>query len=322
MSLQNDPLISIIVPVYNTDINLFKNCIESLAQQTYRNCEVIVVDDGSNHKNKERYETLLRKYPTVIYVYQKHSGVSASRNNGLKKSNGEYIMFVDSDDFLDIDCCEKAANAASNKTDLIYFSYTKTYSDHGSKVNPAENPYAMPVIGTSCMKLYRKSLIGGCQFDESLKISEDVEFNFRIFQRLNNAESIEEQLYHYVIRKDSSVRQFQKDYIGQYTTTINRIRADLKEYPTHGPLYHSYYDFLAISYIMIILNYIYHTHNSNTHRKQQIKQLEQIEFVHELFSNYDMLTLPFTRKIIVLLGKHKLYALIAIVMRIKQRLDK
>jgi len=315
------PLISIIVPVYNTDAYSFSRCVESLAVQTYRQIEIIVIDDGSELKKAQSYIKALKQYTNISYTRQNHSGVSAARNLGLKKSTGEYVMFVDSDDYLDIECCNEAMSVVTNETDFVYFSYIKHYSSHSKQVNFADSPYNISVLGTSCMKLYKKSSIENIYFDETLRNAEDIEFNFRAFQKIQNPKLLQKHLYHYWIHRDSSVRKFREDYISQYLKTINKIQSDLQKKPLCRELYNSYYDFLAIAYLMILLNFVYHIENKKP-RKVQLKQLEQQDFVQDLFFNYDKLSLPLTRKLIVFFGKHKFYALITVAIRMKQELDR
>lgn len=97
-----DSLVSIIVPVYNAETSL-KKCIDSILNQTYDNVEVILIDDGSTDKSYEICRQYLKNC-RVKYVYQHNQGVSFSRNHGIELATGEYIMFVDSDDFLKEEC--------------------------------------------------------------------------------------------------------------------------------------------------------------------------------------------------------------------------
>ena len=93
--------LSIIIPVYNTDLETFKNCLESMLNIEKKIVyEIIVVDDGSIEKQSNEYKKIMSKFTNIIYVYQKNSGVSSARNIGMIKSRGKYLMFVDSDDIV------------------------------------------------------------------------------------------------------------------------------------------------------------------------------------------------------------------------------
>lgn len=120
------PLVSIIVPVYNVELWLNK-CVDSILEQTYKNIEIILIDDGSTDKSCEICDEYLNKSNKVRVFYNEHKGVSYSRNCGIKNSRGKYIMFIDSDDFINnskvleefIDILE------TEESDFIYTSYCR-----------------------------------------------------------------------------------------------------------------------------------------------------------------------------------------------------
>ena len=93
--------ISVIVPVYNTE-KYIKKCLDSLVNQTMKNIEIIVVNDGSNDHSEEIIKDYENKYPEMVKYYKKENGgLPSARNYGLEKAKGEYIAFVDSDDYID-----------------------------------------------------------------------------------------------------------------------------------------------------------------------------------------------------------------------------
>lgn len=93
-------LITVIVPVYKTEKYL-KRCVDSILAQTYTNIEIILVDDGSPDKSPILCDKLANKYEQISVVHQKNGGLSAARNTGIECAHGEYISFVDSDDYID-----------------------------------------------------------------------------------------------------------------------------------------------------------------------------------------------------------------------------
>lgn len=98
--MKND-LISIIIPIYNTPLNLLNKCLNSIYNQSYKNLEIVIVDDGSDEKYRSEYrEKLINKDFNIKIIDKNNSGVSDSRNVGLKNSNGKYVMFIDSDDYI------------------------------------------------------------------------------------------------------------------------------------------------------------------------------------------------------------------------------
>ena len=101
----NKPLISIIIPVYNAEKYL-KKCLDSVINQTYKNLEIILVDDGSTDKSPEICDKYAEKDSRIIVLHKENGGVSSSRNAGLDIFKGEYLSFVDSDDYVEPDYIE------------------------------------------------------------------------------------------------------------------------------------------------------------------------------------------------------------------------
>lgn len=123
---------SIIVPVYNVE-NYLRPCLDSLITQTFENLEIILVEDGSKDKSPEICQEYLRKDKRIQVYYMENKGPGATRNLGLKKATGDYVMFVDSDDFIEKDTCETFAKAIEEKNypdilmaDALYYLADKT----------------------------------------------------------------------------------------------------------------------------------------------------------------------------------------------------
>ena len=130
--MQDMPLVSIIVPVYNVERYL-PQCLDSLINQTYPSLEIICVNDES----PDYSETILRRYAKIdsriSVVNQKNMGLSGARNTGMKYAHGKYIMFVDSDDWIEIDTCENAVKEAiEQNADLVMWSYTREFDNRSA----------------------------------------------------------------------------------------------------------------------------------------------------------------------------------------------
>lgn len=124
-----DSLISIIVPVYNTE-NYLEKCLYSLVNQTYKNIEIIIIDDGSPDNSMNIIQKFVLADNRVKVISQKNQGLSGARNTGMNNANGDYIMFIDSDDWIEIDTCEKAINASEKyNADVVFWPYIKEFSD-------------------------------------------------------------------------------------------------------------------------------------------------------------------------------------------------
>ena len=108
------PKISIIIPVYNTEEYL-RECLDSVIEQTLKDIEIILVDDGSTDNSGKICDEYREKDTRITVIHQENRGQGKARNEALKISNGEYIGFIDSDDWIDLDFYEKLYNAASEK---------------------------------------------------------------------------------------------------------------------------------------------------------------------------------------------------------------
>ena len=127
------PIFSIIVPVYNTDFAFLSECLESILSQTYKNFEVLVINDGSNKKTRAFLEDYKKRKQLKI-IHQKHKGVSAARNKGLSIAKGQYIMFVDSDDYIDSETLEHTIKEIRKTSlDCLNFNYQELLNN-GSKI--------------------------------------------------------------------------------------------------------------------------------------------------------------------------------------------
>ncbi len=121
------PKFSIIIPVYNVE-EYIKDCLESVARQTFKDYEVIVVNDGTKDNSME----IVKNYKVKI-INQENQGLSVARNNGVKKARGEYILFLDSDDTIEEELLEKLNKSTKDNPDLIRFQIQETYSNQEPK---------------------------------------------------------------------------------------------------------------------------------------------------------------------------------------------
>ena len=124
-AIMNTPLVSIIVPVYNTEKYICE-CLHSLIQQSYSHIEIIAVDDGSTDSSLSILNDISEKDNRLKVFSQCNQGVSAARNLALKKATGEYIMFVDADDWIDLSTIEECLQAIGD-ADVCFFAYIREF---------------------------------------------------------------------------------------------------------------------------------------------------------------------------------------------------
>lgn len=127
--MEASPLVSIIVPIYNVEKYLII-CLESLVKQTYNNIEIICIDDGSTDSSASILKDFARQDERIKVVTQKNMGLSAARNTGMKYVRGKYTMFVDSDDWIDVETCNEAIRIAeAYRADLVFWSYVREFTN-------------------------------------------------------------------------------------------------------------------------------------------------------------------------------------------------
>lgn len=126
---------SIIVPVYNVE-NYIEKCLESIMKQTYKDYEVIVVNDGT----KDNSMDIVKKYPVKI-IEQENQGLSVARNTGVKHAKGEYIIFLDSDDYIEENLLEEISKSLNNKPDVVRFQIQETFEKKDDVIKYNEIPF-------------------------------------------------------------------------------------------------------------------------------------------------------------------------------------
>ena len=224
--------VSIVVPIYNVEKYL-RQCLESIVNQTYRNLEIILVDDGSPDKCGMICDEYGQKDSRFIVVHQENQGVSVARNVGIEMATGEWIMFVDPDDWLELDCCEKVMECAFRKHwDIVYFQRRDNneagfpvweYPKIGSFQLDYEKIKKMQedcLTGRQCSsgfddtapwgKLYCLQTLKkyNCKFPVGLKRRQDLIFHFYFQDCIEQAYFLDHVGYNYRINASSICRRY------------------------------------------------------------------------------------------------------------------
>lgn len=182
--------ITIIVPVYNTE-NYLEDCLNSLMSQTYTNIEILLVNDGSQDNSLNICKEYATKDKRIKVIDKKHSGVSDTRNTGIKKSTGKYLTFIDSDDIIEKDYIERLYNTIKDTNSDVVVSGYSIIEKHLSKdikyINETKifkyKDIEKDLINTHyfssiCTNLYKKELIENIEFDQHLRFVEDWLFSY------------------------------------------------------------------------------------------------------------------------------------------------
>lgn len=210
-------IFSIVIPVYNSETYL-EECLNSLTKQTYKNFEIILVNDGS----KDKSLAIMRQYAKVDdrikVISQQNQGISAARNVGLSNASGEYVIFIDSDDYLlDNNALQKLYDATLNKNDVVIYAiryennrHTRSLRKNSYKGEALDDALFHMIkdesLNSPCNKVFKRALIEKhtIRFDNRIKIGEDLLFNIEYFKHCTSAFYVADYLYFYRTSNESS----------------------------------------------------------------------------------------------------------------------
>ena len=202
-------MVSIIIPCYNAEKTI-KRCLESVISQTYKNIEIVIINDGSIDKT----DSIIKKYINdnrIKYYNRSNHGIGKTRNFGMKEATGEYITFLDSDDYLPNDAIDNLYKLAQkNKLDLVvsdYYVDNKNIKSEKIKFFPITNVKNNPnlifdINLAPWNKLYKKELIENIKFEENLKY-EDAPFVIESIIKAKRIGKLDKETYYYVVNPNS-----------------------------------------------------------------------------------------------------------------------
>lgn len=202
----SSPMVSLIVPVFNTE-RFLEKCLDSLLDQTYDNYEIICVDDCSPDNSSAILAKYQQEHPDRIILLKNDSnmGLGLTRQHGIEESRGSYLMFIDSDDYVEKDYVQEYVKAAeATDADIVIGGYIRDAGDQRSVCFPPGPKWAPITFASAWAKLYRKALItdNDIAFSAS-RCSEDVFFTLCTFYARARCSIIEYAGYHYVLNNTS-----------------------------------------------------------------------------------------------------------------------
>ena len=212
-------LVSIIIPIYNIE-GYLPNCLNSIGRQTYSNLEIILVDDGSTDRSREICDKYALSDSRTIVLHQKNLGIWAARNSGQRIARGQYVMFVDGDDYMHADTVKTLYQAITqNKADIavVDFKQTETFNEdiYSEIVGREENItqkelvkrlFKGKVARQVWNKLYRKSLIENI-YAHDYPRTQGYDYNIRAFMMAHSAVVVHCKMYFWVQRPTSFIHQ-------------------------------------------------------------------------------------------------------------------
>lgn len=326
--------ISIIIPVYNGEKYL-ERCVQSVLGQSYSNYEIIIVDDGSTDQTKQKGIKLSEKYDCVQFYQKQNGGVSSARNFGLDKMTGEFALFLDHDDYLDLDYLSCLfAFAEEKQLDIVRSGY-KTVNEHNQIIQKYEYSEDCVIIPKDYFQIFlettffgyaggifiRKSAIQNKRFQCSLKFAEDLEFIRNCFRNSGKMGYLNHCGYNYFIHSESMTKNSNLKMRMKECQDNIQVFASFVDYGISGDLsLGSVYQRLNLK-----LKYLLKTNSISYHEfRQIIKRLYAIDIFVSLRKQYRPLY-PLTdipNRILMYLLSHQQFYLYYQIVNIYQTIRK
>ena len=294
-----EDLISVIIPVYQVE-KYIERCLKSVINQTYNNIEIVLIDDGSKDQSGKICDEYAKRDKRIIVIHKKNEGVSITRNVGLDNAHGNYITFVDSDDYVDEKYIENLYRQAKINNADISITGTQDFKDDFERIIKFR-PYESVLNKEKAIKellsekyftcviwgkLYKRELWNNIKFNPQTKIAEDFEVIYLLLKKANIV-SIDttDLLYFYRIRPDSAnAYKYNKDFENEIYLT-EKIKEDvMNNFP-------KIYDYAIKRYIRINITCIlkYYKENKNfkgvEHLKENIKKYKLKKYVKSTFKD-------------------------------------
>ena len=294
--------VSIIVPVYNVEKYL-ERCLETLVNQTLKDIEIIIVNDGSKDGSKVIIDKYAEKYPDMIRAFHtENGGASKARNYALKYVTGEYIGFVDSDDYIAKDMYEKLYNKAiKENADIVCCNYYRIKEDKqkfnakkfGNRKINKNDVFNRSIYEANLLfdevpyiwnKIFKTDIIknNNFEFDSDLRIYEDLLFTYKAFSKANKISRIDEATYYYIVSRAGSLTQYLTEKRFDIFSVTEKLNNYYKEIGK--------YDELKEVLLYVILKHIYVILEKNTllkEKKLKLKYINKVfEFLNEKFPNW------------------------------------
>ena len=325
-----DDLISVIIPVYNSEKYL-KKSIESVMFQTYRNLEIILIDDGSTDKSAQICDKYAKNDVRIKVIHKKNEGVSIARNAGIEVSSGDYITFVDGDDWIEKDAIESLHKALiNNNSDIVRGNYYREditgvygkgnfYSFENKNINKDDfelrNKLLIMILTGKFLSyvwllLIKKSLLieNKILFKKDISFMEDTLFYVELICTKSKIYFLDKETYHYFDNLDSATKSLDNVVRNIYSLlkVNNDIRNILNKKQTNNDVLKSEMD---TNHCNMIINLFFKLYKNNPYEKNRIKEeirkILKNENFNSIIQNADSNKMPIHFKIQYLCIKRK-----------------
>ena len=237
------PKASIIIPVYNVEDYLEK-CLDSAISQTLKDIEIIVVNDESTDNSPHIIHTYAKKDPRIVVIDQENRGLGGARNSGIEAARGEYLFFLDSDDYIASETLETLCHHAKEyDLDMVVFNYTKVdergnpiiTTDFGNTILSRDEAFrkilSLKTSPMACNKLYKKYLFAdfNIRYPEKF-LHEDINIAYKLGWHAEKVGFVDKSFYYWLTRTGSITQRFTFDHINDVISSLLQIKQFLQEH--------------------------------------------------------------------------------------------
>lgn len=346
--------VTVVIPVYNTKKYLEK-CVDSITGQTFQNIEILLIDDGSTDGSAELCDELGEKDDRIRVIHKQNGGAATARNLGMDIAQGKYIMFIDSDDWLDSDAVETLVeHADENNVDVIRFGYVREFEDKqlvkrntfleervylddecldvcrqilGLTGKELAYPENMNYLASCGFNMYKKELLqkSGVRFTPIRKIGAFVDglFNFCVFMNVKRFEFIDKPYYHYrKTNETAATARYRVNYINRQIILFEILKSEAEKSSMWEFFKEAYNNRIVLCTMEIVFNAL-RNKTSYYEKYKEIRCVLMNECFKKAYKQFDLKYMGLKWKIYYFFIKHSMtlptYMLSEIILKIKNR---
>ena len=319
-------MVSIIVPVYNAEKYLHR-CVDSILNQTYKNFELILVDDGSKDCSPQMCDEYSLKDNRVKVIHQDNSGVSVARNAGLNFCSGQFVTFVDADDYIGSTMIHKMLSGFQCGADIVISGFVHCYEKQEKTVfvnapeefdlrTLKENYDTYKISNSVGAKLYRRDLVGNIRFNNKVSMGEDLLFNLQYYNNCRTFACIHADYYYDCTNQNSAMHVFKREYIACQKV----LYAELKKFKYGKVIFTN--DMVDKATLSTFIDYLQRISALKLSRREK-KEYQKEIYNDELFNTICKGKYNFSlqKKIAQFLCRHKLYCILRMLFALKKMLS-
>ena len=319
--------ISIVIPIYNCNIQLLERCLDSLEKLDKDCFEIILIDDGSKEAIEDQLKKRRKLNKDLILIRQENNGVSAARNKGIMIARGEWIVFCDQDDYIDAGKLNEFVQKDLKNAEFIFCDYYKNSSFSEKKIELEQLCYGKDYIrklaassnlyGTVWGKLFRKDVINRNEilFDTDLSHAEDSVFLLRYLLKVKDIKK-EKAFYHYCANKDSAAKNVEKA-IDRYLLSIERFDSIIQE--NHLPKEYSYC-FCCINLLILLTNHVFCNKGNYKENCTDIQSLLEKGLIKDSLLGYNKKEIEIKNRFVLDLINLKLFYPVYLLIQLRRQM--